>query len=149
MEAIIERNSLGHYLAQTYPITIHAAPEGGYVAEIQDLPGCLAQGETLDEAYELIEVAKKLWMESMYEDGMEIPEPHGEQGFNGKILVRAPKSLHRALDRMADKEGVSLNQFLVATLAKAVGMEEGRQTRARPKKRTSVKKNVARDKAVA
>lgn len=36
---------------------------------------------------------------------------------SGKFIVRLPKSLHAALDREANQEGVSLNQLVVAKLA--------------------------------
>ncbi|MBI2859896.1 MAG: type II toxin-antitoxin system HicB family antitoxin [Chloroflexi bacterium] len=131
MTTATERKLLEHYLSLKYPITIHAASEGGYVAEIEDLPGCLAQGETLDEVYELIEESRRLWLEVAFEDGQEIPEPRTEQEYSGKFFIRAPRSLHRKLDQMAKQEGVSLNQFLVATLSRSVGIEEGRKTRTR------------------
>jgi antitoxin HicB len=51
----IELESMDYYLNLKYPVTIHAAPEGGFVAEIEDLPGCLAQGETLEEVFNEIE----------------------------------------------------------------------------------------------
>jgi predicted RNase H-like HicB family nuclease len=31
---------------------VHAEPEGGYWAEVPDLPGCVTQGESLDELYD-------------------------------------------------------------------------------------------------
>ena len=136
----LEKKPLDYYLELKYPMTIDEAPEGGYFIGIEELRGCYAQGETVEEAFEMIEIAKKLWMESVYEDGQEIPEPAGLQGYSGKILVRAPTSLHKALDRMADKEGVSLNQFLVATLSKAVGFEEGQTSQARRKRRVAAAK---------
>lgn len=36
---------LKDYLKLIYPITLYPDSEGGYVAEIKDLPGCLTQGE--------------------------------------------------------------------------------------------------------
>jgi predicted RNase H-like HicB family nuclease len=30
---------------------VHTEPEGGYWAEVPDLPGCFTQGDTLDEIY--------------------------------------------------------------------------------------------------
>jgi predicted RNase H-like HicB family nuclease len=132
-----KKKPLEYYTGLNYPVTIEAAPEGGYFAKIENLPGCYAQGETIDEAFEMIEVAKRLWMESMYEDGMEIPEPDAPQVCSGKILVRTPKSLHKALDRMADREGVSLNQLLVATLSKAVGFDEGQAAKPKRKRRAA------------
>ncbi len=129
MKILVERKPLEYYLSLKYPVTIHVAPEGGYVAEIEDLPGCLAQGETLDEAYEQIEEARKMWLEVAYEDGKDIPEPRDEQKYSGKFFIRAPRSLHRKLGQMAEREGVSLNQYLVTTLAHSVGMEEARSPR--------------------
>ena len=45
-----EAKPLEYYLELNYPITIHRAEEGGFVAENEDLPGCLTQGETIEEA---------------------------------------------------------------------------------------------------
>ncbi|MEQ9549089.1 MAG: type II toxin-antitoxin system HicB family antitoxin [Coleofasciculus sp. G3-WIS-01] len=45
----IEKSALEYYLNLQYPVTLCPASERGYVAQIKDLPGCLTQGETLDE----------------------------------------------------------------------------------------------------
>jgi antitoxin HicB len=119
-----ERKPLDYYLGLKYPITLEAAPEGGYFVEIQDLPGCYSQGETVEEALEMIEEARQLWLEVSYEDGQDIPIPRNEREYSGKFFIRAPKSLHRALDQRAKREGISLNQYLVATLSRAIGREE-------------------------
>ena len=37
--------------------------------------------------------------------------------YNGKILVRVPKTLHKDLIKKAQAEGVSLNQLIVYKLA--------------------------------
>jgi antitoxin HicB len=121
----IGRKPLEYYLSLKYPVDIEEAPEGGYFIQIKDLPGCYSQGETIEEALENIEEARKLWMESMYEDGNVIPLPgSAEKQFSGKFNVRVPKSLHRKLSEMAENEGVSLNHYLVSTLSRAVGQEE-------------------------
>ena len=131
----IEHKPLEYYLELTYPVTITPDITGGYVAEIEELPGCFTQGETLEEVYENMVEARQLWLESAYEDGLDIPLPGEDRQYSGKFNVRFPKSLHRRLDRMADKEGVSLNQFLVSTLSRVVGIEEG--SRKRRTKKTS------------
>ncbi|MFM7370356.1 MAG: type II toxin-antitoxin system HicB family antitoxin, partial [Sphaerospermopsis kisseleviana] len=42
------KQSLEYYLNLKYSVTLYPdAEQGGYVAEIKDLPGCLTQGETL------------------------------------------------------------------------------------------------------
>ncbi|WP_245940098.1 type II toxin-antitoxin system HicB family antitoxin [Stenomitos frigidus] len=69
------RKALKHYLNLSYPITIYPEAEGGYVAVIKDLPGCITQGETPDEIMANIEEARQLWIETVYEHGDEIPLP--------------------------------------------------------------------------
>jgi antitoxin HicB len=63
------------YLNRQYPITLYPDVEGGYVAEIKDLPGCLTQGDTLEETINNINEARELWIETAYEAGDEIPLP--------------------------------------------------------------------------
>ena len=126
MEKVINK-PLEYYIKLNYPITIHVAHEGGFVAEIEDLPGCYAQGETLEEAYNEIEIARKLWLETTFEDGQDIPLPSDEEEYSGKFYIRTPKSLHRKLSLLAKREGVSLNQYLVSSLAHTVGFTEAGQ----------------------
>ena len=129
MTSKTERRPLEFYLGLKYPITIYPDTTGGYVAEIEDLPGCITQGETLEEVEANMEEARRLWLESAYEDRLDIPLPRDSEGYSGKFFIRAPKSLHRKLDRMSKREGVSLNQYLVSTLSHAVGVAETKQTR--------------------
>ena len=75
MTSAIESRKLADYLNLNYPITLHADPAGGYVAEIRDLPGCLTQGETLEETIKNINEARELWLETVYELGRSIPLP--------------------------------------------------------------------------
>ncbi len=44
--AAIPRHDRGSFRA-----VVHTEPEGGYWAEVPDVPGCVTQGETLDELY--------------------------------------------------------------------------------------------------
>ncbi|HSW58683.1 MAG TPA: type II toxin-antitoxin system HicB family antitoxin [Dehalococcoidales bacterium] len=119
-----KRKPMEYYLNLKYPVTIIPSEDGGYVAEIEDLSGCLSQGETLEETYANIEEARRLWIEVAYEDGQDIPESRDNKEYSGNFIVRGPKSLHRKLDQLAQREGVSLNQYLVATLSHSVGVEE-------------------------
>ncbi len=48
--------------------------ENGFGAYVPDLPGCVAVGETKDEALRLIQEAIELHLESMREEGRPIPE---------------------------------------------------------------------------
>jgi len=59
-----------------YSIFIQYDPQDKiYVASIPELPGCMAHGETKEEALKEIDIAKELWIETAKEDGQQIPEP--------------------------------------------------------------------------
>jgi antitoxin HicB len=117
-----ERKDLKFYLNLHYPITIHPDPDGGYVAEIEELHGCMTQAETLDEVFEAIEDARQLWIKTTYEEGQDIPLPRDMEEHSGKFMLRIPRSLHRNLVRAAKREGVSLNQYVTTLLA--VGLQK-------------------------
>ncbi len=70
--------TLEYYLALSYNIDIIAAKEeGGYVARIRELPGCLTQADSWEELLPMIEDAKRAWLESALEHDDPIPEPLG------------------------------------------------------------------------
>jgi antitoxin HicB len=56
-----------------YPIIIYPAGEGGYVAEVPALKGCLAQGETQAECLKEIKKVQELWLESAKRNNRRIP----------------------------------------------------------------------------
>jgi antitoxin HicB len=64
-----------YYCMLNYPATILACEGGGFVAEIPDLPGCLTQGETLEEVWQNLAEAKRAWLEAACEAHLEIKEP--------------------------------------------------------------------------
>lgn len=70
--------SLADYLQLNYPITFYPEPEGGYTVMIKDLPGCISQGDTLEEAVQNIQEAKEVWLETALECNDEIPLPSGK-----------------------------------------------------------------------
>ena len=118
---------LSDYLALRYPVTLIPAEEGGYVAKILDLPGCVTQGETLEEVATGIEDAKQAWLTDAFESGDAIPLPRSNytsdyrSDYSGKFIVRTPKSLHGQLAREAEAEGISLNSYIISLLSRAAG----------------------------
>jgi predicted RNase H-like HicB family nuclease len=120
-----ERQPLEYYLGLSYPVTLYPEVEGGYTVEIKGLPGCISQGETLEEAMEMIEEARQLWLEVAYEHGDNIPLPSTDESYSGRVLLRMPRSLHRRLAESAEHEGVSLNQYLVALLSERNALRSG------------------------
>jgi len=57
-----------------YPIIIYQCDEGGFVAEIPALPGCLAQGETIEEALEELATVQSLWVETAQKFNQDLPD---------------------------------------------------------------------------
>ena len=57
-----------------YAIIIEKGPTS-YGAHVPDLPGCVAAAETRDEVYGLILEAIDLYLETLKEDGLPVPEP--------------------------------------------------------------------------
>lgn len=116
-----------------YKIEINKVAEeegGGYMASMPTL-GCMADGETLEEAIEeLKEVANDL-IEFALEKGTKIPEPKEykiEDDYSGKLTVRLPKSLHKQLSERAEEENCSINQLINNYIAMGIGYNFGNKS---------------------
>ena len=81
-----------------------------YFARVLELDGCYGDGKTEQEALENLKEAIEGWFEVVLRFNDPIPEPVVTKRFNGKSLLRLPKSLHERLAYEAEKEGVTLNQ---------------------------------------
>ena len=57
-----------------YPARIERAEEGGYVVDFIDLPGCVTEGETMEEALDMAKEALTGWLKSAYGRGLKIPD---------------------------------------------------------------------------
>ena len=115
----MEKN-IDYYMSLPYEERVIPSPEGGYVATIPELPGCITQGDTRLEALEMIEDAKRCWLTAALEDEDDIPEPDWDF-YNGRLELRIPKSLHRKLGERAEREGVKLNQLAIYLMASGIG----------------------------
>lgn len=58
-----------------YVVILEEGPES-WGAYVPDLPGCVAVGDTREEALNLIREAIEFHLEGMKEDGDSIPAPH-------------------------------------------------------------------------
>jgi antitoxin HicB len=61
-----------------YPVIIYPAEEGGFVAEIPALKGCLAQGETWQETLDELITVSDLWIETAQKHGEKLPNVEAE-----------------------------------------------------------------------
>ena len=120
-----------------YRVELIPSEEGGYVVRIPDLPGCLSQGETVEEAMAMIRDAQRGWLEVTLENGQPLPEPAAPTtgDYSGTFTVRVPRRVHRALAAVAAAEGVSINLFASSVLAMAIGEKAPQAVKSGPKPR--------------
>jgi antitoxin HicB len=113
--------TIDYYMGLPYTIEMVPGLESGWVVSIRELSGCISQGDSPQNAVDMIREAMCGWLEIALEDGLPIPEPRELEEYSGRFVVRVPRWLHRELARTSGQEGVSLNQFVSTALARAVG----------------------------
>ena len=65
-----------------YEVIIYwSAEDKAFIAEVPELPGCMADGKTYQEALGNVEVVIKEWIETAKDLGRPIPEPKGRLVF--------------------------------------------------------------------
>lgn len=107
-----------------YPMEIRpltADEGGGFLVVFPDLPGCMADGETQEEAIADARDAFACWMAAHVEDGRSIPVPGGGDATPVRFVQRLPRSLHAALKAIAQHDGVSLNTMATVLIAEGIG----------------------------
>ncbi|MBI5566334.1 MAG: type II toxin-antitoxin system HicB family antitoxin [Chloroflexi bacterium] len=112
-----KRKDLKYYLSLPYTIQITREDETTWFARVVELPGCFTEGDTPEEAADMIQDALAGWLEIALEDGRPIPEPQTAETYSGRFVVRVPRTLHQQLVEAAAQEGVSLNQLINVALA--------------------------------
>ena len=116
--------TLEYYASLDYPVVLRRIPDdlgGGYEASIpclgaQSFVGC---GDSPQEAYDNLQVAKREIFEEYLGEGIGIPEPSSQEeyeDYSGKFNVRMPRELHARVVASAERNGVSLNQYVLYAL---------------------------------
>lgn len=116
---------LDQYKALVYSAEVVREEDGIVVAFHPDLAGCVAQGETADEALANLDQARASWLEVRLAERLPIPEPPDEE-YSGRYLLRMTPALHAALARRARRQGVSLSHLITTVLSEFVGMAQAR-----------------------
>ena len=120
------KERVDEFAALRHTIVMRQDDEGDFVASIAELDGCVAHGQDATEALAELSSMKRLWIESCLADGKPVPLPAEEDDTlpSGKWLQRVPRTLHKKIADLAQREGVSLNQYVVSVLAEAVGVQK-------------------------
>lgn len=80
-----------HYMKdQILEYTVLLTPDeesGGFVVEVPALPGCVTQGDTLEEAKRMAKEAIELYLETLAERGLPAPADEEPNFFKSKVSV--------------------------------------------------------------
>jgi antitoxin HicB len=135
------------YLTRPYHIEVIYDDSGeapGWFARVAEFPGCMTQTRSAEELLPMIRDAMYSWIEIGLEDGQPIPEPFEDEAYSGKFVVRVPRSLHRQLAEAAERDNVSLNTFVTAALAKAIGAADAAPVVRKQPAKASARRPAAR-----
>jgi len=127
---------ISEILAKPYARMVIPDTDGTYFAEIVEFSGCFATGDSAPEALENLEDVAVDWIAAALDQDQDIPEPLDAAAYSGKLVVRMPKSLHQKATLFAERDGVSLNQFIVACLAECVGVRAPARLKVAPPMQT-------------
>jgi antitoxin HicB len=111
-------------MRREYPFIVRplSKEEGeGYLIEYPDLPGCISDGKTPEEAIANGRDAVKSYLASCRKYGDKAPKAVSS---SGQWRQRVPKSLHSRLTQRAQQEGVSLNTLVTAMIAEGLGKRQ-------------------------
>jgi antitoxin HicB len=115
---------------EDYPFTIRPLTSdegGGYLIEFPDIPGCMSDGKTPEEAIINGRDALKCSLLTLKEFGDPVPVPGAFAAASGQWRQRVPKTLHARLVERARREGVSLNTLVTAMIAEGLGSRQRRR----------------------
>lgn len=111
------------YLQEPYSRILTPNGDGSYVAEILEFHGCIAVGASPNEAIANLEKTALSWVAANLSHGIAIPEPFDNLDYAGRVALRLPRSYHRQASKMAERDGISLNQYLVNAVGEKLGAE--------------------------
>jgi len=89
----------------------------GYVATVPEFKNLSAFGETQDEALKEARIVLEGYIEAYKTDNIPLPEPHQAADYSGQTRLRMPRDLHRALAIASQRQGVSLNTYMIMLLS--------------------------------
>ncbi|MBI2377861.1 MAG: toxin-antitoxin system HicB family antitoxin [Deltaproteobacteria bacterium] len=105
--------------ARAYQLVVRWSQEDqAFLVRAPALTGCITHGATLEEALRSGLEAVELWLDEAIEHGDPIPPTR--PALSGKMTIRMPPSLHERVAEAAERDGVSLNQWVVSRLWRGI-----------------------------
>ena len=114
----------------------------GFTIEFPDLPGCVTQGDSLEDAFAMVADAACGWILTSIEDGEDIPSPSNiqnikvDEGFVNYVMldideyakrystkaVKKTLTIPQWLNQLAERQGVNFSQELQDALKVCLGL---------------------------
>ena len=116
----------------------------GYCVEFPDLPGCVTQGDSLEQAFEMAQDAASGWILMDLEEGTDLPEPsaihdiklESEDDFvnyihldmdeyakkYSKKAIKKTLTIPQWLNTAAEEKGINFSHTLQSALKDALGL---------------------------
>jgi predicted HicB family RNase H-like nuclease len=109
----------GKVRAEEYSYTVAWSEEDeAFIGKVAEFPSLAAHGRTQENALREVRTVVEAVLEDLVESGEAIPEPLGKRAYSGRLNVRMSKDLHRRLALESATQGVSLNNWITAKLAR-------------------------------
>ncbi len=106
-------------LAKEYSYSVTwSEKDRAFVGRVAEFSSLAAHGRTQEKALVEIRTVVEYVLDDLRESGEPIPEPLGRRAYSGRLNVRLSKDLHRRLALESSAQGVSLNNWINAKLAR-------------------------------
>ena len=107
------KSSIDYYMKLNWTYRFEWSVEDQcYIATIAELKGCVADGETIEEATHQIKDALESYISACLEAGYNIPEPLKPSDYKGQIPYRTTSEKHYKLAQRAKSTGKSINSII-------------------------------------
>ncbi len=126
-----------------YPSIFYNEKQGGYSVVVPDLPGCVTQGDNLEEAIEMAQDAALGWILTAIEENEDIPVPSQieeikvqeknafktlllldidkySEKYGTKKSIKKTLTIPEWLNERAEKLGINFSQLLQESLLKKI-----------------------------
>lgn len=112
-------------LARPYVRRLLPDPECGYTVTVHEFPGCIAEGDTAEEALSNFDRAAESWLAVCLSGGYPIIGPLGAAEHVGRIALSIPRGLHGDVAELAQLDECTVEQLLVVAISEYVGRRMG------------------------
>lgn len=108
---------------------------GGFLITFPDLPGCMSDGESPDQALKNGRDAFDAWISTCIAEDRAIPAPGSHRNESVRFVQRLPRYMHSSLVTAAEAQGVSVNALVMTFVAE--GLTKIEMTNAAPNEKVA------------